>query len=96
MFEEASNQIQSDSVCFVNRNLCERLEEVPLAYTVSSHKLFMELLQDEEKKILLDQIKKRSATVNLSAKPLPSFYDIPGSPSSPDNHYRSLKGLNKL
>ncbi|KAI4882608.1 hypothetical protein NFI96_032804 [Prochilodus magdalenae] len=63
------------------KNLCERLEDVPLAYMVSSHKLFMELLIDEEKKTLLDQMRKRSATVNLSAKPLPSFYDIPASAS---------------
>lgn len=49
-----------------------------MAYMVSSHKLFMELLSDEEKKTLLDQMRRRSATVNLSAKPLPSFYDIPG------------------
>lgn len=67
---------------FIFRNLCERLEEVPLAYMVSSHKLFMELLSDEEKKTLLDQMRRRSATVNLSAKPLPSFYDIPGMPSA--------------
>lgn len=63
---------------FIHRNLCEKLEEVPLAYMISSHKLFMELLSDEEKKTLLDQMRRRSATVNLSAKPLPSFYDIPG------------------
>jgi len=52
------------------------LEDVSLAFMVTSHKLFNELLQDEEKKILM---RKSSATVNLGAKPLPSFYDIPGT-----------------
>ncbi|XP_062870806.1 integrator complex subunit 8 [Trichomycterus rosablanca] len=77
--KEHSSDISKRKMALFLKNLCERLEEVPLAYIVSSHKLFMELLQDEEKKTLLDQIRKRSAMVNLSAKPLPSFYDIPAS-----------------
>lgn len=60
------------------RMLCEGLEELPLLFVVSSHKLFMELLKEEERKLLVEQMRKRSATINLSAKPLPSFYDIPG------------------
>lgn len=40
----------------------------------------MELLKEEERKVLTEQMRKRSATINLSAKPLPSFYDIPGAP----------------
>lgn len=60
------------------RKLCESLEELSLLFVVSSHKLFMELLKEEERKVLMEQMRKRSATVNLSAKPLPSFYDIPG------------------
>uniref|UniRef100_A0A673I5P3 Integrator complex subunit 8-like n=1 Tax=Sinocyclocheilus rhinocerous TaxID=307959 RepID=A0A673I5P3_9TELE len=63
------------------KTVCNRLEDVSLAFMVSSHKLFMELLHDEEKKILMEQMRKSSATVNLSAKPLPSFYDIPASAS---------------
>lgn len=62
------------------RTLCENLEELPLLFVVSSHKLFMELLKEEERKVLLERMRKRSATINLSAKPLPSFYDIPGAP----------------
>lgn len=42
----------------------------------------MELLKEEERKVLLEHMRKRSATINLSAKPLPSFYDIPGAPRS--------------
>lgn len=61
------------------RTLCESLEELPLLFVVSSHKLFMELLKEEERKVLVEQMRKRSATINLSAKPLPSFYDIPGA-----------------
>lgn len=63
--------------------LCEGLEELPLLFVVSSHKLFMELLKEEERKLLVEQMRKRSATINLSAKPLPSFYDIPGETPLP-------------
>ncbi|KAJ3609762.1 hypothetical protein NHX12_024273 [Muraenolepis orangiensis] len=63
------------------KTLCESLEELPLVFVVSSHKLFMELLREEERKVLVEQMRKRSATINLSAKPLPSFYDIPASVS---------------
>ncbi|KAM4630096.1 integrator complex subunit 8 isoform 1-T1 [Polymixia lowei] len=61
------------------KTLCESLEELSLVFVVSSHKLFMELLKEEERKVLVEQMRKRSATINLSAKPLPSFYDIPAS-----------------
>lgn len=61
------------------RTLCESLEDLSLVFVVSSHKLFMELLKEEERKVLVEQMRKRSATINLSAKPLPSFYDIPGT-----------------
>lgn len=64
------------------RAVCESVEETSLVFMVSSHKLFMELLSDEERKTLVEQMKKRSASINLSAKPLPSFYDIPGTPKS--------------
>ncbi|XP_034016597.1 integrator complex subunit 8 [Thalassophryne amazonica] len=63
------------------KTLCERLEDLSLVFMLSSHKLFMELLEEEEKKVLVEQMRKRSATINLSAKPLPSFYDIPASAS---------------
>ncbi|XP_067344918.1 integrator complex subunit 8 isoform X2 [Channa argus] len=63
------------------KTLCERLEDLSLVFVVSSHKLFMELLKEEERKALMEQMRKRSATINLSAKPLPSFYDIPASAS---------------
>uniref|UniRef100_A0A674NZW2 Integrator complex subunit 8 n=1 Tax=Takifugu rubripes TaxID=31033 RepID=A0A674NZW2_TAKRU len=61
------------------KTLCENLEELPLLFVVSSHKLFIELLKEEERKVLMEQMRKKSATINLSAKPLPSFYDIPAS-----------------
>ncbi|XP_067267786.1 integrator complex subunit 8 isoform X6 [Chanodichthys erythropterus] len=63
------------------KTVCDWLEDVSLAFMVSSHKLFNELLQDEEKKIQIQQLRKSSAAVNLSAKQLPSFYDIPVSAS---------------
>lgn len=61
------------------RTLCESLEDLSLVFVLSSHKLFMELLKEEERKVLVEQMRKRSAAINLSAKPLPSFYDIPGA-----------------
>ncbi|XP_016318861.1 integrator complex subunit 8 isoform X2 [Sinocyclocheilus anshuiensis] len=79
--EHRSETCKRKMALFINRSVCNRLEDVSLAFMVSSHKLFMELLQDEEKKILMEQMRKSSATVNLSAKPLPSFYDIPASAS---------------
>ncbi|MEQ2311408.1 Integrator complex subunit 8 [Ameca splendens] len=63
------------------RTLCENLEDLSLVFTIMSHKLFLELLRDEDRKVLMEQMRKRSATINLSAKPLPSFYDIPASAS---------------
>uniref|UniRef100_A0A7N6B377 INTS8 TPR repeats domain-containing protein n=1 Tax=Anabas testudineus TaxID=64144 RepID=A0A7N6B377_ANATE len=63
------------------KTLCESLEDLSLVFVVSSHKLFMELLKEEERKVLVEQMRKRSATINLSGKPLPSFYDIPASAS---------------
>uniref|UniRef100_A0A674ELG1 Integrator complex subunit 8 n=1 Tax=Salmo trutta TaxID=8032 RepID=A0A674ELG1_SALTR len=52
-----------------------------LVFVVTAHKLFTELLKEEDRKILVEQMRKRSATVNLCAKPLPSFYDIPAAAS---------------
>uniref|UniRef100_A0A3B3DU75 Integrator complex subunit 8 n=1 Tax=Oryzias melastigma TaxID=30732 RepID=A0A3B3DU75_ORYME len=63
------------------KTLCEGLEDLSLVFVVSSHQLFLELLKDEERKVLVERVRKRSATISLSAKPLPSFYDIPASAS---------------
>ncbi|XP_028316486.1 integrator complex subunit 8 isoform X2 [Gouania willdenowi] len=63
------------------KTVCESLDDRSLILFVSSHKLFMELLTEEERMLLMEQMKKKSATINLSAKPLPSFYDIPASAS---------------
>uniref|UniRef100_A0A3B4ZM93 Integrator complex subunit 8 n=1 Tax=Stegastes partitus TaxID=144197 RepID=A0A3B4ZM93_9TELE len=70
-----------DFILEVIGTLCENLEDLSLVFVVSSHKLFMELLKEDERKVLVEQMRKRSATINLSAKPLPSFYDIPASAS---------------
>ena len=76
------------TVLVLSRTLCESLEEPPLVFLVSSHKLFAELLSEEQRKVLVEQMRRKSATVNLSAKPLPSFYDIPGT-----TDFRVLKSL---
>nr|XP_055075737.1 integrator complex subunit 8 isoform X1 [Misgurnus anguillicaudatus] len=68
-------------MAFFIKNVCESLEDVSLALMVSSHQLLTELLGDEEKRLLMEQMRRSSATVNLNAKPLPSFYDIPTTAS---------------
>ncbi|XP_067111641.1 integrator complex subunit 8 [Osmerus mordax] len=79
--QERQTETSRRNMAIFLRTLCENLEELPLVFVVSSHKLFLELLREEERKALVEQMRKRSATVNLSAKPLPSFYDIPASAS---------------
>uniref|UniRef100_A0A3B4U291 Integrator complex subunit 8 n=1 Tax=Seriola dumerili TaxID=41447 RepID=A0A3B4U291_SERDU len=79
--KERPSETSRRNMAHFMKTLCESLEELPLVFVVSSHKLFMELLREEERKVLVEQMRKRSATINLSAKPLPSFYDIPASAS---------------
>ncbi|KAM9776216.1 integrator complex subunit 8 isoform 1-T1 [Syngnathus typhle] len=79
--KERSSEASRRNMATFMRTLCESLEELSLVFVVSSHKLFTELLKEEERKMLVEQMRKRSAAVNLSAKPLPSFYDIPASAS---------------
>ncbi|NXU81236.1 INT8 protein, partial [Oreotrochilus melanogaster] len=61
------------------RNLCLGLEDLQLVFMISSHELFIKLLKDDERKLLVDQMRKRSPRINLSTKPVTSFYDIPGN-----------------
>ncbi|NWI24468.1 INT8 protein, partial [Sula dactylatra] len=60
------------------RNLCLGLEDLQLVFMISSHELFIKLLKDDERKLLVDQMRKRSPRINLCTKPVTSFYDIPG------------------
>uniref|UniRef100_A0A3Q3R083 INTS8 TPR repeats domain-containing protein n=1 Tax=Monopterus albus TaxID=43700 RepID=A0A3Q3R083_MONAL len=79
--KERPSKTSRRNMAIFMKTLCESLQELPLVFVVSSHKLFTELLKEEERKLLVEQMRRRSATVNLSAKPLPSFYDIPASAS---------------
>lgn len=79
--EKESSETSRKNMGNFLRTLCESLEDLSHVFLVSSHKLFMELLSEEQRKILVEQMRRKSATVNLSAKPLPSFYDIPASAS---------------
>ncbi|XP_059528175.1 integrator complex subunit 8 isoform X2 [Myotis daubentonii] len=63
------------------RNVCLGLEDLQYVFMISSHELFITLLKDEERKLLVDQMRKRSPRVNLCIKPMTSFYDIPASAS---------------
>ncbi|MBN3314365.1 INT8 protein, partial [Atractosteus spatula] len=78
--DHASETSKRNMAAFL-KSLCESLEDLQLVFMVSSHELFMVLLKDEERKTLLDQMRKKSSTVSLCTKPLPSFYDIPASAS---------------
>ncbi|ELK08671.1 Integrator complex subunit 8 [Pteropus alecto] len=62
-------------------NVCLGLEDLQYVFMISSHELFITLLKDEERKLLVDQMRKRSPRVNLCIKPVTSFYDIPASAS---------------
>ncbi|XP_023599370.1 integrator complex subunit 8 isoform X2 [Myotis lucifugus] len=62
-------------------NVCLGLEDLQYVFMISSHELFITLLKDEERKLLVDQMRKRSPRVNLCIKPMTSFYDIPASAS---------------
>ncbi|XP_069051162.1 integrator complex subunit 8 [Lepisosteus oculatus] len=78
--DHASETSKRNMAAFL-KSLCESLEDLQLVFMISSHELFMVLLKDEERKTLLDQMRKKSSTVSLCTKPLPSFYDIPASAS---------------
>ncbi|NXW42080.1 INT8 protein, partial [Nyctiprogne leucopyga] len=59
----------------------ETVFNLQLVFMISSHELFIKLLKDDERKLLLDQMRKRSPRINLCTKPITSFYDIPASAS---------------
>ncbi|KAG2467247.1 INT8 protein, partial [Polypterus senegalus] len=67
--------------CRGHRNLCLSLEDLQLVFMLSSHELFVTLLKDEERVALVNQMRKRSSAINLSMKPLTSFYDMPATAS---------------
>ncbi|XP_043922111.1 integrator complex subunit 8-like [Protopterus annectens] len=78
---ELASEIEKRNMAVFLKNLCWSLEDLQLVFMVSSHELFMRLLKDEERKLLLDQMRKRSPRVNLCTKPVTTFYDIPASAS---------------
>ncbi|KAM9386860.1 integrator complex subunit 8 [Phaethornis superciliosus] len=78
--ENASEALKRKMAAFL-KNLCLGLEDLQLVFMISSHELFMKLLKDDERKLLIDQMRKRSPRINLSTKPVTSFYDIPASAS---------------
>ncbi|NXL56714.1 INT8 protein, partial [Chordeiles acutipennis] len=78
--ENASEALKRKMAAFL-KNLCLGLEDLQLVFMISSHELFIKLLKDDERKLLLDQMRKRSPRINLCTKPVTSFYDIPASAS---------------
>ncbi|XP_067146416.1 integrator complex subunit 8 isoform X2 [Apteryx mantelli] len=78
--ESASESLKRKMAAFL-KNLCLGLEDLQLVFMISSHELFIKLLKDDERKLLIDQMRKRSPRINLCTKPVTSFYDIPASAS---------------
>ncbi|NXI98285.1 INT8 protein, partial [Psophia crepitans] len=78
--ESASEALKRKMAAFL-KNMCLSLEDLQLVFMISSHELFIKLLKDDERKLLIDQMRKRSPRINLCTKPVTSFYDIPASPS---------------
>ncbi|KAM7121887.1 integrator complex subunit 8 isoform 3-T3 [Ciconia maguari] len=74
--ENASEVLKRKMAAFL-KNLCLGLEDLQLVFMISSHELFIKLLKDDERKLLIDQMRKRSPRINLCTKPVTSFYDIP-------------------
>ncbi|XP_053571189.1 integrator complex subunit 8 [Bombina bombina] len=79
------NQSSSDTakrtIATFLKDLCLGMEDLQLVFMISSHELFIKLLTDDERKMLVEQIRKRNSRVNLCTKPVTSFYDIPASAS---------------
>ncbi|NXO59831.1 INT8 protein, partial [Aramus guarauna] len=78
--ENASEALKRKMAAFL-KNLCLGMEDLQLVFMISSHELFIKLLKDDERKLLIDQMRKRSPRINLCTKPVTSFYDIPASAS---------------
>ncbi|XP_072880703.1 integrator complex subunit 8 [Hemitrygon akajei] len=78
--DQASEDSKRNIAAFL-KNLCQSLDEPQFVFMITSHDLCIKLLMDEERKQIVDQMKKRSSRVKFSAKPLTVFYDIPASPS---------------
>ncbi|NXM76946.1 INT8 protein, partial [Serilophus lunatus] len=78
--ENASEALKRKMAAFL-KNLCLGMEDLQFVFMISSHELFIKLLKDDERKLLIDQMRKRSPRINLCTKPVTSFYDIPASAS---------------
>ncbi|NWV11521.1 INT8 protein, partial [Ptilonorhynchus violaceus] len=78
--ENASEELKRKMAAFL-KNLCLGMEDLQFVFMISSHELFIKLLKDDERKLLIDQMRKRSPRINLCTKPVTSFYDIPASAS---------------
>ncbi|NXI79535.1 INT8 protein, partial [Rhipidura dahli] len=78
--ENASEELKRRMAAFL-KNLCLGMEDLQFVFMISSHELFIKLLKDDERKLLIEQMRKRSPRINLCTKPVTSFYDIPASAS---------------
>ncbi|KAL8181908.1 UNVERIFIED_CONTAM: Integrator complex subunit 8 [Gekko kuhli] len=78
---ESASESSKRKMAYFLKNLCLGLEDLQLVFMISSHELFIALLKDDERKLLIDQMRKRSPRVNLGTKLITSFYDIPASAS---------------
>ncbi|XP_055966871.1 integrator complex subunit 8 [Sorex fumeus] len=78
--EKASESLKENMAVFL-KHVCLGLEDLQYVFMVSSHELLITLLSGEERKLLVEGLRKRSPRVSLCVKPVTSFYDIPASAS---------------
>lgn len=78
--EKASDSVKENMAAFL-KNVCLSLEDLQYVFMISSHELFITLLSDEERKLLLEGMRKRSPHISLCVRPVTPFYDIPASAS---------------
>ncbi|XP_041423173.1 integrator complex subunit 8 isoform X1 [Xenopus laevis] len=80
MSDQASEASKRKIATFL-KNLCLEIEDLQLVFMISSHELFMKMLTDEESKMVVEHLRKKTSRVSMCTKPVTSFYDIPASAS---------------
>ncbi|XP_078735577.1 integrator complex subunit 8 [Lampetra fluviatilis] len=74
--DQSSDSTRRKHMAQFLKNLCLQLEDLQLVFMVSSHELFMRLLEDGERQALLDTMRRRSPMFQ-PASTRSAFQDIP-------------------
>uniref|UniRef100_A0A7D9NK37 Integrator complex subunit 8 n=1 Tax=Xenopus tropicalis TaxID=8364 RepID=A0A7D9NK37_XENTR len=81
LMSEQTSEASKRKIATFLKNLCLEIEDLQLVFMISSHELFMKMLTDEESKMVVEHIRKKTSRVSLCTKPVTSFYDLPASAS---------------